>query len=194
MGKLKRKHPPKKKSIVVKGKERFRTAADAVKFRNELNTYLPEVGQLETVQLLAANNTPKKDVMELFGLAEDTFDKHFGKAFQFGKMEKNLKVTRTLFDMAVGHEGIYDQKKRKWLVRPRSPDTTSMIWWDKTRGGWAENQNLNVKGGKGMITNMTSVVVFLPPNGREAGAGGDPSFVLRESQRIIDAKATRKTA
>ena len=189
MGKLKRVYATPKKSIMHKGKEVFRTVADARAAQGVMKAYHPKQEHYELVELLAANNTTKEDAVAYFGIDDDTFNRHFEENWKRGKMSRNLKTTKTLFDMANGHEGIFDAKKRRWVTRPRSPDMTALIWWDKTRGGWREGTDVTSKGKS--LAPVTNVVVFMPANGREAGAAGDPTFAVRQlAAKTIDGKAT----
>lgn len=192
VGKLKRVRVTPKKSILHKGKEVFRTVADAREAQKVMAAFFPQKNDYAMVELAAANNTTKKDLAEFFGISEPAFTKHFDDHFTRGKLRSNLRTTQTLFNMANGHDGLYDNKKRRWIVRPKGPDVTALIWWDKTRGGWREGTDVNVKG-KGLAP-VTQVVVYLPANGREAGAAGDPTFVFRQAPQVIDAtKVTEKS-
>lgn len=192
MPKLKRKKAAKRSSVMVKGKERFRTSKEAAEAQKAMQAYIPETFQLESVSLLAANNVPKKDVLKLLDISEAAFDEHFGRVFKLGKLQKGLAVTAKLFDMAIGHEGLWDDKKKKWVLRPRGPDLGACIWWDKSRNGMSESNNVKhsgrVNGNLGQ-TVMQNVVIYIPPNGRESGAKGDPTYVLREQQRVLEGKA-----
>lgn len=187
MGKIKRVKAPKQKSILLKGKHYYRNQEEAAAARSAMESYAPQKEDYELVELMAANKIKKSDIAHHFRISETTFDQHFGDQFARGKMRANMKVTQTLFHAATGHEGLYDKAKRKWVVRPRAPDMTAVIWWDKTRGGWSEKQEVKHTGNQ--PRSMTQVVIYLPPNGREAGAAGDPTFVTRPRPALIDAKA-----
>lgn len=190
MPKLKRKKDAKRSSVMVKGKERFRTHKEANEAKAAMDAYVVETVQIDTVKLLASNNTPKKDILKLFDISETAFDNSaLGKAYQIGKVEKGLKVTQRLFEMTQGTEGIWDAKKKRWVVHPRGPDLGACIWWDKSRNGMSESSSVTVKGrGMGNTVNnvQQNVILYIPPNGRESGARGDPTYVLREQQRVIE--------
>ena len=192
MGKLKRVPFEKKKEVLHRGKRFYRTAADAHEAKKVLQAYAPQKEDYKLVEMAAANNVKRKELAEHFGIEPETFTKHFDAHYKRGKLRCNLRVTDKLFNAATGTEGVWDEKKRRWIERPTMPDMTAVIWWDKTRGGWAETVNHKGKGMGGTVNNNrvnTQVMVFLPPNGREVGAQGDKTYIGRKVKEAMERRA-----
>ena len=100
------------------------------------------------VEQLAAFGIPVES-MTLFvkdkagkSISEKTLRKHFAKELDQGEMKANFKVAQTLFKKAI------------------SGDTTSMIFWLKTRARWKESpQQVEVTGKDGGPVEQKTTVV-----------------------------------
>lgn len=100
------------------------------------------------VEQLAAFGIPVEG-MTLFvkdkngkSISERTLRKHFPKELDLGELKSNVKVAQTLFKKAI------------------SGDTTSMIFWLKTRARWKETPHRVELTGKdgGPVEQKTTVV------------------------------------
>lgn len=97
-----------------------------------------------------------------------TMRTHFAEERKQGAEEANQKVSRALFQKAVGREAVLDANNR--VVAPaQSPDTTAAIWWEKSRLGYKEGQTVEHTGpgGEPLSIPTPTVVVMLPHNGRD---------------------------
>lgn len=75
-------------------------------------------------------------------ISERTLRKHFAKELDLGEMKANVKVAQTLFKKAI------------------SGDTTSMIFWLKTRARWKESpQQVELTGKDGGPVEQKTTVV-----------------------------------
>ena len=100
------------------------------------------------VEQLAAFGIPVES-MTLFvkdkagkSISEKTLRKHFAKELDQGEMKANFKVAQTLFKKAI------------------SGDTTSMIFWLKTRARWKESpQRVELTGKDGGPVEQKTTVV-----------------------------------
>ena len=100
------------------------------------------------VEQLAAFGIPVES-MTLFvkdkagkSISEKTLRKHFAKELDLGEMKANVKVAQTLFKKAI------------------SGDTTSMIFWLKTRARWKESpQQVELTGKDGGPVEQKTTVV-----------------------------------
>jgi hypothetical protein len=162
----------------------------AVPRRMPAPAYVPSKLDREWVKLAAANGEKPHVLADMLGISLPTFQKHHGKDYRTGLSDSNLKVNHALFHMAVGHEGIWDEKKKRWVVRPRAPDFVAAQWWDRTRNKKTEITRTELTGADGAeLHSAPPVVIFIPPNGRETGANGDPTHVLRQQNlKLIEAK------
>ena len=100
------------------------------------------------VEQLAAFGIPVES-MTLFvkdkagkSISEKTLRKHFAKELDLGELKANVKVAQTLFKKAI------------------SGDTTSMIFWLKTRARWKESpQQVELTGKDGGPVEQKTTVV-----------------------------------
>lgn len=100
------------------------------------------------VEQLAAFGIPVES-MTLFvkdkagkSISEKTLRKHFAKELDLGELKANVKVAQTLFKKAI------------------SGDTTSMIFWLKTRARWKESpQRVELTGKDGDPVEQKTTVV-----------------------------------
>ena len=100
------------------------------------------------VEQLAAFGIPVES-MTLFvkdkagkSISEKTLRKHFAKELDLGELKANVKVAQTLFKKAI------------------SGDTTSMIFWLKTRARWKESpQRVELTGKDGGPVEQKTTVV-----------------------------------
>jgi ribosomal protein S20 len=90
----------------------------------------PNDNNRKLVARLAAMGSRQEDIALLLDICVDTLVKHYSAEVRKGNLESTAKVAQTLYEKAI------------------SGDTTCMIFWLKTRGGWRETDRLdvNVKG------------------------------------------------
>ena len=90
---------------------------------------------VESMTLFVKDKTGKS-------ISEKTLRKHFAKELDQGEMKANIKVAQTLFKKAI------------------SGDTTSMIFWLKTRARWKESpQQVELTGKDGGPVEQKTTVV-----------------------------------
>ena len=97
--------------------------------------------QRQLVELHSAMGTRLVDIAKIVGIPVRTLTKHFREELSLGHAKANAKVAATLYNKAI------------------SGDTTSMIFWLKTRGGWKESNTLEVSGPEGGPIKAGVVVV-----------------------------------
>lgn len=80
------------------------------------------------VRKLAAVGTPQKDIGTVLGINEDTLRKYFREELDTGSIRATASVAGKLYEKAI------------------AGDTTCMIFWMKTRGGWREKSDVELSG------------------------------------------------
>jgi hypothetical protein len=97
----------------------------------------------------------------------DTLKNVFFRELELGVLEQHLKITNSLYEMAVGRDAVYDDKGNL-LRAPLAPNLGAIVWWEKTRRGFKEGVVLTHQDPNGKPLQGAQVVVVLPPNGRES--------------------------
>lgn len=83
------------------------------------------------VEALAGLGLPHEQIGAIIGIDDKTLRKHYPKELEVGKAKASAKVSKSLFDKALGG------------------DTTACIWWTKTQMGWKEKVALEHTGENG---------------------------------------------
>ena len=81
------------------------------------------------VKGFSAFGVPQSDIAKYLKLDPKTLRKHYPSEIEFGMMEANAKVAKSLYDQAV------------------SGNTAASIFWLKARCGWTERTELVGAGG-----------------------------------------------
>ena len=87
-------------------------------------SHKPDKTTRDTVTLHATVGTPQEDIARVLGIDAKTLRKYYRKELDLSAIEANATIGGTLFNKA------------------KAGDTTSMIWWTKTRMGWSEKKQL----------------------------------------------------
>ncbi len=87
-------------------------------------SHKPDKTTRDTVTLHATVGTPQEDIARVLGIDAKTLRKHYREELDLSLIEANATIGGTLFNKA------------------KAGDTTSMIWWTKTRMGWSEKTKL----------------------------------------------------
>tara|TARA_R110000868_G_scaffold167397_1_gene401694 strand:- start:1149 stop:1586 length:438 start_codon:yes stop_codon:yes gene_type:complete len=80
--------------------------------------------------------TRYEDIAIVLGISHDTLTKHYKKELELGRIEANAAVAGTLYEKA------------------RQGDTSSMIFWLKTRAQWSEKNTTELTGEGGAPINI----------------------------------------
>lgn len=86
--------------------------------------HLPNSDTRKQVYELSRVGTRYEDIAEVLSISDDTLVKHYKKELKLGRIEANAIIAGTLFEKA------------------KSGDTSSMIFWLKSRAQWKETQKL----------------------------------------------------
>jgi len=84
--------------------------------------HLPNADTRKQVYELSRVGTRYEDIAEVLSISDDTLVKHYKKELKLGRIEANAIVAGTLFEKA------------------KNGDTSSMIFWLKSRAQWKETQ------------------------------------------------------
>ena len=84
--------------------------------------HLPTDDTRKQVYELSRVGTRYEDIAEVISISDDTLVKHYKKELKLGRIEANAAVAGTLFEKA------------------KNGDTSSMIFWLKSRAQWKETQ------------------------------------------------------
>jgi len=76
------------------------------------------------VKSFAAMGTKPHEIARYFGVSEGTLEKYYKEELFRGPMEANVKVAKTLYDMACDGQ-----------------TPAASIYWLKVRGGWSESRD-----------------------------------------------------
>ena len=118
---------------------------------NETHSHLPvkkKVGRpahLKTADTqkkvfeLATVGTRYEDIALVLGISDDTLTKYYKPELEKGRIEANAAVAGTLFEKA------------------KQGDTSSMIFWLKTRAQWSEKNTTELTGENGNPINIKVV-------------------------------------
>lgn len=86
-------------------------------------SFEPTKAQREQVGEWSAAGIPHEIIAQAIGVGIDTLKKYFSHELDFGRHQANVKVAKSLFQMAT-QEG----------------NVAAAIFWLKTRAGWKEKQ------------------------------------------------------
>ena len=84
--------------------------------------HLPNDDTRKQVYELSRVGTRYEDIAEVISISDETLVKHYKKELKLGRIEANAAVAGTLFEKA------------------KNGDTSSMIFWLKSRAQWKETQ------------------------------------------------------
>ena len=84
--------------------------------------HLPNDDTRKQVYELSRVGTRYEDIAEVLSISDDTLVKHYKKELKLGRIEANAAIAGTLFEKA------------------KNGDTSSMIFWLKSRAQWKETQ------------------------------------------------------
>ena len=85
---------------------------------------------------LSIVGTRYEDIALVLGISHDTLTKHYKGELEKGRIEANAAVAGTLYEKA------------------KQGDTSSMIFWLKTRAGWSEKNTTELTGEGGAPINI----------------------------------------
>ena len=88
---------------------------------------------------LATVGTRYEDIALVLGISDDTLTKYYKSELEKGRIEANAAVAGTLFEKA------------------KQGDTSSMIFWLKTRAQWSEKNTTELTGENGNPINIKVV-------------------------------------
>jgi DNA-binding CsgD family transcriptional regulator len=89
-----------------------------------------EEDQIQVVRMAKAG-IPRKQIAQVFGICEATLDRHMGDLIRRVSLQNNVIVAESLFNRAIG-----DGRDA----------VTAAIWWEKTRTGLRDHQQLTISG------------------------------------------------
>jgi hypothetical protein len=90
--------------------------------------HLPTDDTRKEVYELSKVGTRYEDIAEVLSISDDTLVKHYKKELKLGRIQANAVVAGTLYEKA------------------KNGDTSSMIFWLKSRAQWKETQKHEVNG------------------------------------------------
>lgn len=98
---------------------------------------------------------------------QPTLVKYFSEEMSEGSGEANQKVTRALFQKALGKPALYGADGNL-VQKAVEPDVAAAIWWEKSRLGYKEGTTVDHRGKDGADLNeKPSVIVMIPHNNRD---------------------------
>ena len=95
------------------------------------NTHEPTDALRQTVQLHSTVGTPQEVIADILGIDAKTLRKHYREELDQSKAKANATIGGQLYNKAKGG------------------DTAAMIFWMKTRAGWAETSRHEISGNDG---------------------------------------------
>ena len=101
--------------------------------------HLPTATTQTTVYELSKVGTRYEDIAFMLGISADTLTKYYKPELEKGRIEANAAVAGTLFEKA------------------KQGDTSSMIFWLKTRAQWSEKNTTELTGEGGAPINIKVV-------------------------------------
>jgi len=90
--------------------------------------HVPNQDTRNRVYELSTVGTRHEDIAKVLSISVDTLTKYYHEELELGRIEANAAIAGTLFAKAKGG------------------DTTSMIFWMKTRAKWSETQKHEIGG------------------------------------------------
>jgi hypothetical protein len=101
--------------------------------------YLVTADTRKKVYNLSIVGTRYEDIALVLGISDDTLTKYYKSELEKGRIEANAAVAGTLFEKA------------------KQGDTSSMIFWLKTRAQWSEKNTTELTGEGGAPINIKVV-------------------------------------
>ena len=101
--------------------------------------YLVTADTRKQVYNLSIVGTRYEDIALVLGISDDTLTKYYKSELEKGRIEANAAVAGTLFEKA------------------KQGDTSSMIFWLKTRAQWSEKNTTELTGEGGAPINIKVV-------------------------------------
>lgn len=92
------------------------------------NKHVPTDDMRSKVEGLTAVGIRRVDLADVLGVSTNTLERHYARELRVGLVKANAKVAETLFNKAI------------------NGDTTSIIFWLKTRARWSTVEHLHVEG------------------------------------------------
>lgn len=152
--------------------------------------YQPSDLDRQAVELMVGHGIPLHELRKVIVNPETgravslaTLKRHFAREIEAGRVKADAEVAESLFRQAIGRTKVIVDGEI--VQEERLPVTSAAIWWTKARMGWtaggeAEQDRKASRGAYGNAGDAAEpvgrVVVFLPENGRDAGAGGRDGF------------------
>ena len=99
-------------------------------------THLVSADTRNQVTQMSIVGTRYEDIALVLGISHDTLTKYYKKELELGRIEANAAIAGTLFEKA------------------KQGDTSSMIFWLKTRAQWSEKNTTELTGEGGAPINI----------------------------------------
>ena len=132
-------------------KNNIKESKETAVIENETHSHLPVKRKVGRPAHLKTADTQKKvfelstvgtryeDIALVLGISDDTLTKYYKPELEKGRIEANAAVAGTLFEKA------------------KQGDTSSMIFWLKTRAQWSEKNTTELTGEGGAPINIKVV-------------------------------------
>ena len=122
----------KDKEVITKDKEQ----KNIIKRKRGRPPYLVKEETRKQVYNLSIVGTRYEDIALVLGISDDTLTKYYKSELEKGRIEANAAVAGTLYEKA------------------KQGDTSSMIFWLKTRAQWSEKNTTELTGEGGAPINI----------------------------------------
>ena len=97
------------------------------------------------VKTLAAVGIRHEDIAVKLGISSDSLVRHYKRDLDDGRVDANAAIGKSLYEQA------------------KAGNTSAMIFWLKTRAGWAETQKVEHSGVDGQPIDLNIKVNFVKP-------------------------------
>ena len=129
----------KDKEVITKDKElisKDKEQKNIIKRKRGRPPYLVTKETQKQVYNLSIVGTRYEDIALVLGISDDTLTKYYKSELEKGRIEANAAVAGTLYEKA------------------KQGDTSSMIFWLKTRAQWSEKNTTELTGEGGAPINI----------------------------------------
>ena len=129
----------KDKEVITKDKEvisKDKEQKNIIKRKRGRPPYLVTKETRKQVYNLSIVGTRYEDIALVLGISDDTLTKYYKSELEKGRIEANAAVAGTLYEKA------------------KQGDTSSMIFWLKTRAQWSEKNTTELTGEGGAPINI----------------------------------------
>lgn len=116
---------------------------------NSAPSHEPTKEQRKIVEAMSSYGTPQEGIASVIGIDVKTLRKHYREELDTATAKANAQVAQRLY--------------RKCLAG----DTTSMIFWMKTRGRWSEKVEHALSGADGGPIEIVRRIIHAPKDGIE---------------------------